>query len=340
MKKMKKKFRDEALVITVKSQEALDEIHEDFQGCIRIAFGTQAKKARVAKKYNFPVNVIGNACVEAWGISNLIAYDNAYVEAYQNTHVTAYQNARVEAWDYSYVVANGNSTVIAWDKSIVIAKENSTVFGREDSTVRAKEESHVSAYENCTVDARGKSQVFACDNCKVDASGNANVYANGNVQVLNRKNKGCIELADNARIVYMPQTIEEYCNFYNIKHDNKTGKFFKCVHKSNGIYFSDFDTDFEYEIGKKAIPDSFDNDPDEVCSHGIYVGSLITALDTGRKWDDFAILELEVKLDDMVVTYGYSGMVRCKEVTVLREVPLEECGMYGKFLAQKRNNNV
>ncbi len=29
----------------------------------------------------------------------------------------------------------------------------------------------------------------------------------------------------------MPKTIEEYCSFYGIKHDKKTGKFFKAVHK-------------------------------------------------------------------------------------------------------------
>ena len=73
------------------------------------------------------------------------------------------------------------------------------------------------------VEARGNSSVEAWENSSVEA--------NGNVQVVDRLVGGRVEITGNARIVYMPKTIEEYCSFYGIKHDKKTGKFFKAVHK-------------------------------------------------------------------------------------------------------------
>jgi hypothetical protein len=134
----------------------------------------------------------------------------------------------------------------------------------------------------------------------------------------------------------MPKTIMDYCDFYGLKHDKKTGRFFKCVHKVDGRYLADKDGSFEYVIGEKAVPDSFDNDPSEDCGHGIHVAYLDWVLDYGRGWSDIAIIEVEAKLDDIVVPNGAPGKVRCKEVTVVREVPLEECGLFGKILAKRR----
>ena len=136
----------------------------------------------------------------------------------------------------------------------------------------------------------------------------------------------------------MPKTIEEYCDFYGLKHDKKTGKFYKCVHKRDNRYFSDNDCGFEYVIGQKAIPDSFDNSVYEDCGHGIHVAHLNWVLDYGRNWSDLAIIEVEAKLKDIVVPKSALGKVRCKEVTVVREVPLEECGLFGKILAKRLNN--
>lgn len=181
--------------------------------------------------------------------------------------------------------------------------------------------------------------VVARENSSVEARENSSVNGSGNAQIVDRLIKGRIEITGNARIVYMPKTIEEYCDFYDIKHDKKKGKFFKCVHKSNGIYYSDNDTDFEYEIGRKIEPDWFDNNPEKDCGHGIHVAYLAWVLDYGRNWRDLAILEVEADLKDIVLPNGCPGKVRCKEVTVLREVPLEECGVYGKILAQRRTED-
>ena len=170
----------------------------------------------------------------------------------------------------------------------------------------------------------------------VVARENSSVEAWENSQIVDYLSGGRIEITGNARIVYMPKTIAEYCDFYNIKHNKKTGKFYKAVRKVDGRYFADHDSSFEYVVGKKAVPDSFDVSDTECCGHGIHVAHLDWVLDYGRDWSNLAIIEVEVKLKDIVVPRNGSGKVRCKEVTVLREVPLEECGVYGKILA-KRN---
>ena len=283
--------------ITVKSQEELDMIPEDFGGRIYIKFGKPWNRAVVKKRY----------C------------------------------RSVLAWENSSVEARENSSVEAWGNSSVVARENSSVVARENSSVVARGNSSVEAWENSSVEAWGNSSVEARENSSVVARGNSSVEARENVQVVDRLHGGRIEITGNARIVYMPKTIEEYCSFYGIDHDKKKGKFFKCVHRSeNGAYVSDNDSSFLYVIGEKAKADYLDTDVSEDCGHGIHVAYLQWALDYGRNWSDLAILEVEAELDSMILPEGCPGKVRCAEVKVLREVPLEECGLYGKILAKRR----
>ena len=188
-----------------------------------------------------------------------------------------------------------------------------------------------------SVVARGNSSVVARGNSSVVARGNSSVEARGNVQVVDRLRGGRIEITGNARIVYMPKTIEEYCSFYGIEHDKKKGKFFKCVHKKeNGSYVSDNDSSFAYVIGEKVAADYLDKDTSEDCGHGIHIAYLQWVIDYGRNWNDLAVLEVEADLDSIVLPEGCPGKVRCAEVKVLREVPLEECGLHGKILAKRR----
>ena len=55
-----------------------------------------------------------------------------------------------------------------------------------------------------------------------------------------------------------------------------------------------------------------------------------------KKWGNLAILEVETDINKIVLPKNSFGKVRTSEITVLREVPLEECGLYGKILAKKR----
>ena len=282
--------------ITVKNQAELDMIPEDFKGVIYIEFGTYFTPAVVRHKYFRRVVARGNSSVEAWENSSVEAWENSSVVARGNSSVVARGNSSVEAWENSSVEAWGNSSVEAWENSSVEARENSSVVAR----------------------------------------GNSSVVALGNSQIVNRLSGGRINISGNARVVYMPKTIIEYCDFYGLEHDKKTGRFFKCVHKVNGRYLADKDGSFEYAIGEKAIPDAFDDNPLEDCGHGIHVAYLDWVLDYGRNWSDIAIIEVEAKLKDIVVPQSAVGKVRCKEVTVIREVPLEECGLFGKMLAKRR----
>ena len=215
-----------------------------------------------------------------------------------------FQYASVVAWGNSSVVARGNSSVEAWENSSVEAWENSSVVARENSSVVAR--------ENSSVEARGNSQI--CDNT--------------------RSHK--ITTSANSRIVYNPRNIDEYCEHHQIERTETTVKLYKAVHKREGRYFSDNDRSFEYVIGGVAVANGLTTDPTENCGYGIHLAHKAWCIDYGREWEDLAIIECEAEASGIIVPVPCCGKVRTKQVKVLREVPLEECGLLGKVLAKKR----
>ena len=236
---------------------------------------------------------------------------------------------RVEARGNSSVVARGNSSVEAWGNSSVVAWGNSSVVARGNSSVVAWENSSVGAWENSSVEA--------WENSSVEAWGNSSVVARGNTQVVDclMGAKGRIKISGNARIVHNPKNVHEYMDFYGLPHTKKYGTFYKAVRKVDGKYISDYDCNFEYEVGKTAKSEYLDTDVSKLCGKGIHVAYLQWVLDFGKNWDDLAILEVKAKLEDVFVPPN-AGKVRVDKVTVIREVPLEECGLYGKILANRR----
>lgn len=200
---------------------------------------------------------------------------------------------------------------MAWDNSSVVAWGNSSVVARGNSSVEAWENSFVVARENSSVVAAGNTQVVECSaKCRIEITGNA-------------------------RIVYNPKTINEYCDFYGLQHDKKTGLFYMAVHKTDTVYTSDYNRAFTYEIGAVVKSNDFDSDPSAECGCGIHAAHIGLALDYGRGWKDLAVLEVEAELDSIVIpTYG-NGKVRAPEIKVIREVPLEECGAFGKILKKR-----
>ena len=213
---------------------------------------------------------------------------------------------------YHSVVLMENSSVVAWGNSSVVARENSSVEAWDNSSVVAWENSSVVAYENSSVEARGNSQI------------------------VDRQLNGDIQVSGNARIVYMPKNIHEFMDFYGIKHTKTKAIFYKAVHKKlNGRLVSNFDNTFEYEIGETKT-EVCDNDTACECSHGIHISHLDWALRFGSGWPELAIIECETKIDDIVVPNDTDGKVRTSKIKVVREVPLEECGIYGKILAKRR----
>ena len=194
----------------------------------------------------------------------------------------------------------------------------------------------VVARENSSVEAWANSSVEAWANSSVVAFGNSSVEAWGNTQVVDSSRSHNIATNGNARIVRNPKNINEYIDHYNIQHSNGKAKLYKAVHKKGCGFVSDKKSDFEYIIGQTATADYLDVDSEIDCGHGIHIAYKEWAVYFGRNWEDLAILEVEADIDSIVVPTNGTGKVRTDKVLVLREVPLEECGLLGKILTKKR----
>ena len=284
--------------ITVKSQAELDMIPDGFKGRIYIEFGVRLNRAVLTR--TFPRRVV--------------VRDNASVVAMENASIEALGNASVVVRDNASVVAMGNVSVLAEDNASVLAMEN----------------------------------------VSIEAWDNASVVAGGNVQVVEGSKRARIQISGNARIVYYPKNIEDFMNFYGIKHDKKTAIFYKAVHRVPNTcrdtnmqdgseikrvlpdyrYVSDHDDNFEYFMGE-VIQEHCDQDVTKDCSYGIHISHMNWALRFGGGWKDLAIIEVETKINDVVLPRNTDGNVRTSEVKVLREVPLQECGVFGKILAKR-----
>ena len=172
-------------------------------------------------------------------------------------------------------------------------------------------------------------------NSSVVARENSSVEGSGNVQIVDCLQGAKIKISGNARIVYNPKTVTEYLDFYDIKHTKTKAILYKAVKKKDNKYCSNYNNNFVYEIGKFKTEEC-DKDLSNECSTGIHLSHLNWALDYGKDWTDLAILELETKIEDIILPTNSDGKVRSSEVKVIREVPLEECGLYGKILAKRR----
>ena len=194
----------------------------------------------------------------------------------------------------------------------------------------------VVARGNSSVEARGNSSVEAWENSSVVARGNSSVVARGNAQVVDVLRSAKIKISGNARVVYYPKNIHDFMGFYGIKHTKTKAVFYKAVRKDNdGIYYSDYDHSFIYNIGEVKTEPAIDTDINNECGAGIHIAYLSWALEFGSGWEDLAILEVETKISDIVYPLNTTGKVRTFAIKVLREIPLEDCGIYGKILAQR-----
>ena len=314
--------------IIVTSQTELDALPIDVDGRIIVKFGTPYNRAIINRRFRFSVVAWGNSSVEARENSSVVAWENSSVVAWENSSVEAWENSSVEAWGNSSVVAWGNSSVVAWENSSVVAWGNSSVEARENSSVEAWGNSSVVAWGNSSVEARENSSVEAWENSSVEA------HCNSQVCDCSRTHK--ISTSANARIVYNPRNIKEYCENYDVPYNENAVKLYKAVRNRNGRYFSDRRSTFEYVVGEVATADSLTEDTTEECGHGIHMAHIAWAVDYGKTWKDLAILEVEADTSGIIVPVNGSGKVRAASVKVLREVPLEECGLLGKILAKKK----
>ena len=308
---------------SVYSQKDLDEIERDFSGRINIYGGDWCSPIIVRGAWaNSTVVACGNSTVKAWG--------NSIVEACGNSTVVACGNSTVKAWGNSIVEACGNSTVKACDNSIVVACDN--------STVEACDNSSVVAYDNSSVKACGNSTVEACENSSVEARGNSSVDLNGYAQVRICSDDVNYTTSGYARVILPFDGIDSYINYFSIKEKSKDKIIlYKAVRKDDyGVLTSYWDSEFKYEIGKTAHQANINTDTDEACGVGLHVSTADFVLRSYANRECSVIIECEVPKDKTVVYRFSDGKIRTSELRVLREVPLEELGAYGKIVAKKR----
>lgn len=194
-------------------------------------------------------------------------------------------------------------------------------------------------YIDCTATVKVANRYYlrveAYGSSSVVARESSSVVANANVQVVNRITGGKIKLSGNAREVFMPITIFEFMDFYGIKHTKTKATFYKAVHKAkDNRLFSDHNITFEYVIGEYKSEPNIDTDVTNECGCGIHISTLNFALNFAEKWDDLVIIKVETKIDDIILPQNTDGKVRTSKIKVLEEIPLEECGVYGKILAK------
>lgn len=206
--------------VVVTNQKEMDAIPLDYKGFIIIR---STCTIVVTKGYHYRVEVMGNSSVVAW--------ENSSVEAWEHSSVTAKGNCSVEARGNSFVVAWDSSSVVAWGNSSVEARENSSIEAWDSSSVEAWENSSVVAGGSSSVVAWGSSSIIARENSSVVAYANSSVEASGNSQIVNGLTIGNVKINGNAREIFMPKTIHEFMEFYDINHTDTRAIFYKAVRK-------------------------------------------------------------------------------------------------------------
>ena len=184
-------------------------------------------------------------------------------------------------------------------------------------------------FSNTRIIARENSSVVARENSSVDLCGFSQA------RIMDRY--VAHKTAQKARVILPFETVEDFCEYYGIKiseRKNKKVTMYKAVHKKDEKYCSDYKNSFEYKIGKVSIEENINTDSYEGCGAGLHISTMQFALDFGKHWDDLAILEVEANVEDIVVCKFSDGKIRTSKLKVIREVPLEECGLYGKILSK------
>jgi hypothetical protein len=141
-----------------------------------------------------------------------------------------------------------------------------------------------------------------------------------------------IKFNGNAREVFMPRDIYEFMDFYGISHTEKTAIFYKAVRKTGGLLCSIYNDDFIYNDCECKSATDIKNFKEDTEKDDIYVSNLDQALNDGCRSKDLAIIEVETNIDDVELFTILYGLVSASKVKVLREVPLEEWGVFGKIL--------
>ena len=288
--------------------------------------------ARAELRGNARAVLRGNARAELRGNARAVLWDNASAELRDNARAELRDNASAVLWDNASAVLWDNASAVLWDNASAVLWGNaSAVLWDNASAV---------LWGNASAELRGNARAELWDNASAELRDNARAEASGNAQIVDVNRSGHASISENARVVYLPQNLEEFISHYGVQSDDVKVTLYKAVHKEKGHYYSDYDTEYEYRIGEIAVPDNgFDGDVSEKCGAGINMAPLHWCLNYGREWDDIAILEMTALREDVVVPMNTDGKVRARKAKVIREVPLSECGIYGEILAKRRGDS-
>ena len=301
--------------IEITSQEQLDNLPIDYNGRIIIKFGTSLNPAIIKNKTQ----------AELWENSSAMLWENSSAVLRENSSAVLWGNSRAVLWENSSAVLRGNSRAVLWENSSAVLWGNSSAVLWGNSRAVLWENSSAVLRENSSAVLWGNSSAELWENSQVIAT----------------KKKNNIEVSGNSRIVYLPTNINEYTEYYGLQIEKETQKIklYKAVRKyrnSENHFYSNYDSKFEYTIGEISEVNDFDDDTKISCGRGIHLSYLEYALRFGREWDNLAIIEVECDLDDIVVPQPCEGKVRAKKCKVLREVPIEEFGLYGEIFLKQR----
>lgn len=329
--------------IIVATQKELDAVPLDYDGVIIVKGLPEEQitirhnyKNRIAVRSTSTVALFNECRVDVQGNSYILAFDHSEVmsaghsiiKAFDNSYVFAGNDDTVYAGGHSIVEAHDDAHVIAYNYSQVRAYDYSTIIAYDRTNVEAYTGTSIYAYEDTNIMAYGNSKVVAYGNSSIEAWHGSNVAAWGNSQVLkglrSKDDDGTILLHENARIISNPTNIEEWSSWYGIPIIDGKIKLYKAVHKIKGMYFADYNRDFEYVIGETVVADCLTTNNIEQCGHGIHLATKAYAFSYGEGWTDMAILELEVDASEVVVPLYNCWKVRAPKAKVLREVPISE----------------
>ncbi|MEG2086130.1 MAG: hypothetical protein RR054_04470 [Clostridia bacterium] len=240
-------------------------------------------------------------------------------------------NSVVNVGGNGVIEACANSRIYAYDSSLVIAENSSYVEARGNSKILAKNESCVWASDNCLIEAM--------DNCLVRIMDNVTVEARGNAQIIVRGNNEKVKLFGNARIIYDYRNIIEFMDFYNIRHTKTKGSFYIAVYKDkNNHFYNDYNKNFEYIIGN-TYEEECSKDIDDYegwdFEEGLEISCLDRALGIIQKSKDFVILEVKTNIKDVIMPRYMFRQAITSALKVIREVSLDECGLYGEILSKR-----
>lgn len=306
----------------------------DYKNLEEVVVTTQEELDQVPLDYVGQVYINSDELITIWQnfLKRVIVRGNSRVVVKDNSFVIAEDNSLILAGDFSTVFAWGNSSVVASGESNVKSMENNKIFATEHSIVAAWGNAEIYSKGYSYVIAYGKSTVEAWENSSVEVYEWGSVVAHGNSRVINRSPNANIKVYNNAHEILMPKDVYNFLHFYKIKHNETTATFYKAVRKtSDGVYYSDRCPEFIYTIGKYK-EEVCDTNIYELCASGIHISSLDWALWYSADWENCAILEVETNIEDIVIPLYSEGKVRTSKVKVIREVPPEEWGFFGKLL--------